>query len=1206
MATHNNGQYLEQCLRSLLRQSLRRLQVIVVDQGSTDGTAEILTRLSTEYRRIKVISLPEVGLGAARNAGVDAARAPYLTFVNPQDTVPPGAFGGMVRSLRRSGSDFVVGAVQSVRNERRSRPAWVVNVHRMDRAATRLDEFPVAMQDTVLFNKVFRRSFWKDSVGAFAEDNDYGDLLNVVTAYTRARSFDILTAVTYSWHHRLDHASIVQERFDRKLLEDRLPILTSAWEIVSADASAEVASAWLGGVLDFDFGAFAEHAVNGDTAYQEGLEAAAAHFFGLATPQALDYVRVDRRLRVWLARQGRWSALEQSMEFFRLNGAIPPTKVVDGRVLAELPYMAELGEDVPDICLELSRAQTALSACVQKAFWNEAGLLVVEGWAFIRGIDLSDTVPVLEASLVDEATGRALSLSVEPLRVPAATGWANQGNQSFDTSAFRICFDVAQLPSSDEDRSIVRTWTLHVRNVTGQVERSGPVLSFIKSGIALRMRARDLRSIDDVVRYVPMMDPHTGFALQVRPDRVRATRLSVGPWGQVSGLLRIVNPIAVQVVAVRATSSLGTQVEVPVTARADGSLEFSLRLPVGESRPRRWSFRALGEDGRRYRVSWPDEPSVGREVRGAPHDDISEPGTSASLGEPARGEPISWLRSSRGFCDLATDRVSLQAGAVEISPSGISVEVESAGLGLADLQEAQLRSPRTTVSVSRVAAMESGRWLLQFPSRMDIWGTAELPLPVGSYSIYLPEANRWCGITDDLLEHCPSFGLTELHGFTISRTAAQDRLVIALRAPLTDSERGRYRQRQLASWYGRAELQPRDAVLFQCFRGEFATDSQRAIHEELRRRESPLTLLWAVANLSVSLPEGAVPLLIGSRAWYEAVGSSRYLCQNIDYDRFFRKRPYQRYLQTFHGYPWKSMGVSLWRAQGKSESLIAAECERRNSAWDSIVVPAPFCEELYRREYRYPHEVLVTGYPRDDSIVTSDAPAVRAEVLARLGISADKTVVLYAPTWRDTVATGAWTAKMFDALNLDRLTKQLGDDYALLLRGHNYNLREGSVGSSASVLDVSSYPEINDLIVAADVAIADYSSLRFDWLLTRKPLLFFVPDLADYLSARTALFEYGPTAPGPMLTTTDEVLAALRSLPQVTATWAGARETFNHEFQRLHDGQATSRVVDRFFGADAQPASRQANGSQQAGSQVSGTGVADQREAGREVHGSIH
>jgi CDP-glycerol glycerophosphotransferase len=313
------------------------------------------------------------------------------------------------------------------------------------------------------------------------------------------------------------------------------------------------------------------------------------------------------------------------------------------------------------------------------------------------------------------------------------------------------------------------------------------------------------------------------------------------------------------------------------------------------------------------------------------------------------------------------------------------------------------------------------------------------------------------------------------------------------------------------------------------------------------------------------VPEGGRALLIDSQEWYAALGSSRYLCRNIDFERYFRKRPYQRYLQTFHGYPFKSMGATLWRAQGRSESVVAHECARRSDAWDAIVVPESFCVDLYRREYRYSGEVLITGYPRNDALQSQDVGATRSRVLEQLGIEPDRVVVLYAPTWRDTVATSPWTAKMFDGLDLAQLAEELGDGYALLLRGHNYNLREGLSPITGHVWDVSAYPEINDLLLAADVAVLDYSSIRFDWLITGKPVMFFVPDLENYLSSRRVLFDFAPTAPGPLLSTTTEVAEALLDLGSVVTKYAAARELFNKEFNRLHDGHAAERVLDAFF-----------------------------------------
>jgi len=354
-------------------------------------------------------------------------------------------------------------------------------------------------------------------------------------------------------------------------------------------------------------------------------------------------------------------------------------------------------------------------------------------------------------------------------------------------------------------------------------------------------------------------------------------------------------------------------------------------------------------------------------------------------------------------------------------------------------------------------------------------------------------------------------------------------------------------------------------VLFECYRGDFVTDSQLEIHRELRRRDAGLELLWGVRDYSVPVPEGGRALIVESRAWFSALASSRYLCRNIDVERYFRKRPYQRYLQTFHGYPFKSMGASLWRANGRGESVIEQESVRRSSAWDAILVPAEFCVQYYRQEYGFTGEALITGYPRNDPLVTADRAAVRSRGLRTLGIDHDSTVVLYAPTWRDTVATSSWSARLFDELDLVALAEQLGDGYTVLLRGHNYNLREGLPDLATHILDVSAYPEVNDLILAADVAVLDYSSLRFDWLITGKPVLFFVPDLEDYLQSRTVLFDFAPTAPGPLLKTTAEVGAELLDLDAVAAEYAAARTLFNQRYNRLHDGHATERVIDAFF-----------------------------------------
>ncbi len=110
--------------------------------------------------RFAVRAVPPGGPAAARAAGAAAAQGEFLAFVAATDTVPRTAYATLVGSLRRSGSDLAAGSVQVLREGRPRRPAWAVLTHDRDRAGQTLADFPLALQDVGLGNKVFRTAFW--------------------------------------------------------------------------------------------------------------------------------------------------------------------------------------------------------------------------------------------------------------------------------------------------------------------------------------------------------------------------------------------------------------------------------------------------------------------------------------------------------------------------------------------------------------------------------------------------------------------------------------------------------------------------------------------------------------------------------------------------------------------------------------------------------------------------------------------------------------------------------------------------------------------------------------------------------------------------------------------------------------------------------------------------------------------------------------
>lgn len=103
---HNGESYLEDCIDSVLAQDCGALEVIVINDGSTDGTAAVCERLCGEHSCVRVITLPDLGVSVARNRGLEQARGAYIMFVDADDRLRPGVLKSLHRLLCRTDSDM--------------------------------------------------------------------------------------------------------------------------------------------------------------------------------------------------------------------------------------------------------------------------------------------------------------------------------------------------------------------------------------------------------------------------------------------------------------------------------------------------------------------------------------------------------------------------------------------------------------------------------------------------------------------------------------------------------------------------------------------------------------------------------------------------------------------------------------------------------------------------------------------------------------------------------------------------------------------------------------------------------------------------------------------------------------------------------------------------------------------------------------------
>jgi CDP-glycerol glycerophosphotransferase len=351
-------------------------------------------------------------------------------------------------------------------------------------------------------------------------------------------------------------------------------------------------------------------------------------------------------------------------------------------------------------------------------------------------------------------------------------------------------------------------------------------------------------------------------------------------------------------------------------------------------------------------------------------------------------------------------------------------------------------------------------------------------------------------------------------------------------------------------------------LVYNAFAGRFA-DSPRALYEELVRRGGDHEHVWLADPKHLdSFPEGVETAILDSPEGIAALEACDALVANTHTEVEWQKKPGAVYLQTWHGTPLKRIHWDvLWAPEGRLERL-----QRDVDRWDLLVSPNAASTPLLRGAFRYQGEVLETGYPRNDVLSGPERDAIRARVRERLGIAEGTRAVLYAPTWRDDVVFAGGDEPLELDLDVERVAQELGQDHCLLLRLHYMLTGRLKAFGSDAIQDVSFYPDISELYLAADVLMTDYSSVMFDFAVTAKPQLFFTPDLETYRdTTRGFYFDFEPVAPGPLLTDTDGVIATLRDLPTVGAQYADRYATFRERFSHLEDGHATERVLDRLL-----------------------------------------
>ncbi|MFJ3636837.1 CDP-glycerol glycerophosphotransferase family protein [Streptomyces sp. NPDC090112] len=360
-------------------------------------------------------------------------------------------------------------------------------------------------------------------------------------------------------------------------------------------------------------------------------------------------------------------------------------------------------------------------------------------------------------------------------------------------------------------------------------------------------------------------------------------------------------------------------------------------------------------------------------------------------------------------------------------------------------------------------------------------------------------------------------------------------------------------------------LRPELAVFSAYWHGGYACNPA-AIEATLRELAPRMRTAWICDPAHAStLPRGTSPLRPGSAAYWTALARASYLVSNVNFDRALVKRPGQVLLQTQHGTPLKRVGLDLRDRPAASPTADFAGLLRGADQWDYLLSANRHSTLVWERAVPAGYTTLEYGYPRNDVFHRAD----HADVLAlreRLGVPAGSTVILYAPTHRD------YRRSRPEHLDFERVLRDLGPRFTVLARTHlTYADTPPRPDGHPRLIDVSAHPSVEELCLASDALVTDYSSLMFDYAALDRPIVIHADDWEAYEAARGTYFDLRSCPPGAIARTEDELVDIF-----ATGHWRGSRSAqlraaFRARFCTHDDGNAAERVVRRVFLGESDP-----------------------------------
>ncbi|GHG95423.1 glycosyltransferase family 2 protein [Streptomyces lanatus] len=440
VAAYNAMPYLTRCLTSVVEQTIGRseLEIIVVDDGSTDGTAAELDRLAGEYPDLLRVFRQENsgGPSAPRNLGLDHARGRFVFFLDADDHLGPEALERMVAMAEQNGTDVVLGKMVGVGG--RGAPTSMFK-----RDQPRTDVFSSRVYWTLNPMKLFRRELLERLRLRFPTDLSIGeDQLFVGPAYVHARGISVLASYDcLYWVRREDEGNITLRTGGT---EPRLAFLPRVIDMLLENVPPGPGRDHLAHRhLTVEVHQLLGHLAREPREVQEKALTRLAEAIAPIWHEGLnDQLSAMARLRLHLVRH---RMLDELLELVAFERALAKSKVstpvlVDGgRALALYPFLRDPDRAVPDDCYDVT-AQLGVRHHVTRADLRGT-VLHLAGHGYLHRVETLDVST--ELVLRERDSKVEYRLPVTHTATPDAGAGEDGGRFSYERAGFEVSVDIA-------------------------------------------------------------------------------------------------------------------------------------------------------------------------------------------------------------------------------------------------------------------------------------------------------------------------------------------------------------------------------------------------------------------------------------------------------------------------------------------------------------------------------------------------------------------------------------------------------------------------------------------------------------------------------------------------------------------------------------------------------------------------------------------